>query len=976
MANEINGTALQVYQQLLTLGVAPGTAAGAVGSLMGESGKGLNTAALNRGDGADGSDSIGMGQWNQSRATALRRTAEQMGTSWTDSRAQVAHIGNELQGSHKHVLKALLAAGDDVGAGNDIWTRQYEVPADAGTQSRIRLSHGVNFARQIGAATPEQLSAILARAPTVPAAPASRGSSGGNSVRDLVTSDGNFGMPASPLAGMISLGGFGEKQEDSKPVAQLASADKSQADALSMRALGGVLPQAPAAAAMPQQAAPAPSPVAVAGVIGTTPGSSGNPFGALATPVQNAAPAPAAPAQAAPAGNDTANPFGAVATPVQHASPSAAPAAAAKPPEFKFNDKAEAPASLRFEIDALSKPQDQLTALRKYHPEAQPYDGDNFIYKNDMGEWQKYNNKGWMPSLGDIAGAAPMLAEMIGGGVGAIGGAALGNVPGAVAGAAAGGTAGREAAQRGINWFYGNTDTRTGGEQLQDAAITAGANAVGEGAGQALGAGLRAAGRSLGFGTQAAKEAATDMRAIGLEPTVGMVTGNAPTQYMERGVGAVPVLGGNINKAGQKAADAMAAENDRIVSGIASSTNPNAVPGTAQEVGGMLKQGAEDAQKRFFDGAEQQYSNVGALTGSTPVQGSHIANLGRELVDESKNITQFGRETHGSELNAAMRRVRALGEDVANGASFDTLKQARTQVGTMLRDSTNKAEQGYLGRMYEALTAEMGATADSAGNGARAAWENADAAYKAGMAKGSPANVKENLAPVLRAQVDEDVLSNMLRGSEKGGNRIASARRQIVQGQGNEAWDQFAAATVQRMGNPKGDGFSSTTFLKNWNAMSTEAKAALFDGTANEAYRADLDRLARIAGNMRNYGKSVNGSNTSNIETIKAGLAGIGAIGGAAMTGKAALALGHTATGGVTLAATKVADSLLTNPTVVSLVAGLPKAQMQRGGVQNTVNSLLAHAALPTVQAAQREAITTLARNIENAYFKGDKNKK
>ncbi len=68
MANEINGTALQVYQQLLTLGVAPGTAAGAVGSLMGESGKGLNTAALNRGDGADGSDSIGMGQWNQSRA--------------------------------------------------------------------------------------------------------------------------------------------------------------------------------------------------------------------------------------------------------------------------------------------------------------------------------------------------------------------------------------------------------------------------------------------------------------------------------------------------------------------------------------------------------------------------------------------------------------------------------------------------------------------------------------------------------------------------------------------------------------------------------------------------------------------------------------------------------------------------------------------------------------------------------------------
>ncbi len=89
MASEINRTAVLVYQQLLSLGVAPGTAAGAVGSLMGESGKGLNTAAINRGDGSDGSDSIGMGQWNQSRATALKSTAAGMGTPWTDARAQL-----------------------------------------------------------------------------------------------------------------------------------------------------------------------------------------------------------------------------------------------------------------------------------------------------------------------------------------------------------------------------------------------------------------------------------------------------------------------------------------------------------------------------------------------------------------------------------------------------------------------------------------------------------------------------------------------------------------------------------------------------------------------------------------------------------------------------------------------------------------------------------------------------------------------
>ncbi len=968
MANDINSTAVLVYQQLLSLGVAPGTAAGAVGSLMGESGKGLNTAAINRGDGSDGSDSIGMGQWNQSRATALKSTAAGMGTSWTDARAQVAHIGNELQGSHRHVLKSLLAAGDDVAAGNNIWTRQYEVPGDAGGQVRIRLGNGLSFARQMGAITPEQMAAISSQVPAAPAEPATRGGRGGNSsTRDIVANSG-FDLGPSPLAGMIALGGPSSNTEAEKPLAQLASADRAQADALTARVLSGATPAVPAAPATPVQAAPAAAPVQTAGVIGSTPGSAGNPYAGFATPT-----APAAPQQA-PAPAERSNPYAGFATPsviIAGQQNTATPSANA---EYKFNDTAEAPASLRFEVDALPKYEDQLTALRKHYPTAQTYDGDNFIYQNDKGEWQKYNNKGWIPSLGDIAGAAPMLAEMIGGAAGAAGGGALGNVPGAVAGAAAGGTAAREAAQRGINWYYGNTDTRSTGEQVTDAAITAAANGVGEGVGQAALKGLRAAGGTLGFGKQATTDAATDLRAIGIEPTVGMATGNAPTQYLERAVSAAPWFGNNITKAGENAASRMAAENDRIVSGIASSTNPNAMPGSTQEVGTALKQAAGEAEQRFFDAADQQYTNVSALTGNTPVQGSHIANLGRQLANESSNITSFGRETHGAELASAMRRVRALGEDVVNGSTFDSIKEARTQVGRLQRASTNAAEQGYLGRMYDALTAEMGATADAAGNGARAAWQEADAAYRAGMAKGSPTNVRENLAPILSAKVDENVLGNLLTGSEKGGNKIAAARRQIVQEQGSEAWDQFTAAAVQRMGTTS-DGFSASAFLKGWNTMSPEAKSALFDGTANEAYRADLDRLARIAAQMKRYGKSVNGSNTSNLEAVKAGLAGIGAIGGAAATGKAALALGNIATGVSTLGATKGADILLTSPRVVAAIANLPRAQVQRGGVKNTVADLLEYAASPGLGAAFRESVTELARKIENANLKDNKRK-
>lgn len=145
-------TANAAYDRLISLGVPAQSAAGAVGSLMGESGKGLNTKALNRGDGADGSDSIGMGQWNQDRATALMNQGQRMGLSWTAPQVQIEHIANELTGTHKHVLNALKNGPDDVANGANIWTSKYEV---AGTPHMDRrIQNGMDFAQQIAGRGP------------------------------------------------------------------------------------------------------------------------------------------------------------------------------------------------------------------------------------------------------------------------------------------------------------------------------------------------------------------------------------------------------------------------------------------------------------------------------------------------------------------------------------------------------------------------------------------------------------------------------------------------------------------------------------------------------------------------------------------------------------------------------------------------------------------------------------------------------
>lgn len=136
-----------IIQGLAQRGVSANKAYGVVGSFMGESGKGLNTNSVNAGDGSDGSDSIGFGQWNGVRAQNLKSTAADMNLPVSDPRVQVTHYFNELdgkyaKGNYGKVLSALQGADDTVAAGNDIHTRQYEVPANASAQVAARLGYG------------------------------------------------------------------------------------------------------------------------------------------------------------------------------------------------------------------------------------------------------------------------------------------------------------------------------------------------------------------------------------------------------------------------------------------------------------------------------------------------------------------------------------------------------------------------------------------------------------------------------------------------------------------------------------------------------------------------------------------------------------------------------------------------------------------------------------------------------------------
>jgi hypothetical protein len=157
------------FNYFVNLGLSPVQASGIVGNLMGESGQGLNPSATNRGDGRDGSDSIGIGQWNGPRAAALKAYADSKGTPWTDLNTQLEFLHSELKGPESKAYGALQAAQTPEEAGRAFMA--YERPKDWNVPGSHpeRAQYALNAYNTYG--TPQQASAQPA--PMNPAAPPS-----------------------------------------------------------------------------------------------------------------------------------------------------------------------------------------------------------------------------------------------------------------------------------------------------------------------------------------------------------------------------------------------------------------------------------------------------------------------------------------------------------------------------------------------------------------------------------------------------------------------------------------------------------------------------------------------------------------------------------------------------------------------------------------------------------------------------------
>ncbi|MEB2843813.1 hypothetical protein [Endobacterium cereale] len=625
----------------------------------------------------------------------------------------------------------------------------------------------------------------------------------------------------------------------------------------------------------------------------------------------------------------------------------------------------EAPALIRLEVGALDKPEDRLKALQKSYPDARPWGDGNFVFTDENGKLRQYNRESWFPGLGDIASIMPEIGETAGGAVGGIlggigggavgtavpvAGTATGAVTGAIAGAGSGSVAGRESVQRGLNWIFGNEDTRTGTEQAVDAAKTFAMGAAGEGAGRAIGAGFKAGknawnSKIIGGVDDAAavQQRLADWNAIGIEPTVGQVAGMPRSATLEQALSSTRAgaeIGERINNAFKAQTD----EFGRIVDTI----TPR--PLTKAEAGEILKAQAEAAKKAAFDRSSTLYDDVAAKV-TAPAQVDSTTNFLRGLIGERGAMGEFDKLTRGAQTDNVIATATAIVADAKNGMSFDALKSARTHIGQLAADTDDKVLSNRLNGLYASLTDDMERTALASGPDAKQAWLKANNQFRrtvdpeTGFGKGSAADT------VLKKNSD-DVFNWAVGNVKNGGNRIAQVRRVVEKSEGGrEAWNQVVGGYVERLGQNSAGDFDPGTFLRGWRSTSDEAKNALFKGTQNAQYRSDLDRLARIADNWTKYSKSANHSNTqSHASALKSMnpldrdnvlTSALGMVSGLEPT--SALAMGAAKGIGSRTAGRMTQNSraaLLTSPETVAWLANVPKADMAKGGMAGHMKKL------------------------------------
>jgi hypothetical protein len=266
-------------------------------------------------------------------------------------------------------------------------------------------------------------------------------------------------------------------------------------------------------------------------------------------------------------------------------------------------------------------------------------------------------------------------------------------------------------------------------------------------------------------------------------------------------------------------------------------------------------------------------------------------------------------------------------DNIANGVGVTGLRDARTTLSQGTYDGNLRS--GPEKAMWKSILNDLSTDIDSglrqAGRGdAARMFRQADAFWK-----GRVEHIDEVLQPFL--------------GKDRGGEEIVAAVERMARGQGGgnarlsrllgamtpEEAGNIRAVVIDRIGranpgaqNAEGNAFSAATFLTNWNKMTPQARASLFN---DEGLRRNLTDIAQIAEGTKVGQSAANHSNTA------------GAIAGNIGAG-AALAYANPVAALIGAGGQYLTGRLMASPSFARLLARtakMPDGQAQRTFAEN-----------------------------------------
>lgn len=388
---------------------------------------------------------------------------------------------------------------------------------------------------------------------------------------------------------------------------------------------------------------------------------------------------------------------------------------------------------------------------------------------------------------------------------------------------------------------------------------------------------------ALPSGVQAAKTA----EELGAPLPVGIASDSKVSQAATKAAQQLPIVGPKIGERVAATVDAAGKKVGDIADELGGGITDRATAGATLRP--SLKGVVETNNTKIGDA----YNGLRAkIDQSEPVALEKTAKVVDDIVKARKAAGQLKPE-------AGLEDIKNLAD---NGATFDGLQRARTDIGNSLNFGTANPgfNAGDLKRIYGAMSEDMkGVVAQSVKPGVKS--EEAVRALQDAHAEAAPLmEFNKTLNKLDNIKVDESLVGTLVRSAQdKTGNVKLLA--QLRGSMPKEDFQQIGAVALSELGHNAAAGrFSLNQFATKWEGLGDRAKGILF----SPEHRTSLDAIAQLGRHIKDADKFANTSNTSGASSWAKVIAGAAAAGGALLYGdptKLLAALG-TAGGGFLLA--------------------------------------------------------------------------